>query len=233
MTFNNLSLRDLSFKITQLLKESKQNYFIAEELFHQLMDDLGLRDNMGKRPCLIKQTSLDTSIPTTAEETTPPPSPSRDSHNTLPRYLCMSSNDYEIHTFQSAIYSLVRYAPNHHLALKYLCFFLEQIDPPFRNERSETTVLINIIHVFAQERHSIDIATRALDYIKIGLERDILHFPGYQSHRSQFQDPAAVFYSVSRPILARLKLEFSSDYRSIQQNTTGHVLRYNLRDADC
>lgn len=225
---------DLSKRVTTLLKESKQNYFMAEGAFHELMDVMGMSDHTGKRPCLIKQPSSSNaaaSLSTAEETTTPPPSPPHGP--TLPRYRCMPHREVVIHCFQRAICSLVRHAPNHHLALKYLCFYLEQIDPPLRNERTESTMLINIIHVFAQERQSIEMAHRALDYINIGLERDILHRSQYHPNctpkNAKFQDPASVFYSVSRPVLIRLKLEFSDDYRSIQPNTTGRLLSHYLR----
>lgn len=227
---------DLAKRVTALLKESKQNYFMAEEVFHELMDAMGLSDPMGKRPCLIKQPSSNVVAASTLtggeETTTPPPSPYHE-EGTLPRYSCTPYREVAVNSFQRAICSLVRHAPNHHLALKYLCFYLEQIDPPLRTERIETTMLINIIHVFAQERYSIDMAYRALDYINIGLERDILHFSKYHQNcnprNAKFQDPASVFYSVSRPVLIRLKLEFSDDYRSVQPNTTGRFLRHYLR----
>lgn len=173
-------------------------YSQAEKLFQDLMDKMRLTDNMGN-PARLPD----------------------DNDNNMDRHGYYQNTNhttrFDAAAFQRAICSLVRYAPTRDKALKYLCFFLDQIGPPLRTAKTEITMLINIIYKYAKDVSSPGVAQQALDFIKIGLERDVMNIPAEYDPNDSFQDPANVFFSVSQPILRQLNLRFSQDRRSLVQ----------------
>lgn len=187
--------------------EIQANYSEAEKVFQAMMDRMQLTDNMGN-PARIDVIS---------------------NHG---YYENASIVPRDADAFQRAICSLVRYAPTRDKALKYLCFYLHQIGPPLRTAKTEITMLINIIYMYAQEsRSSLKVAQQALDFIKIGLERDVLNIPPTVDPNDSFQDQASVFYSVSKPILLQLRVRFSQDRRSlVQVSYHNRYMKYRLHD---
>ncbi|KAJ8656222.1 hypothetical protein O0I10_008016 [Lichtheimia ornata] len=173
-------------------------YSQAEKLFQDLMDKLRLTDNMGN-PARVPANNNN----------------NMDANNKGYYQNTTTMNRYDAGAFQRAICSLVRYAPTRDKALQYLCFFLYQIGPPLRTAKTEITMLINIIYMYAKDKELPNVAQQALDFIKIGLERDVMNVPPEHDPNDSFQDPASVFFSVSKPILRQLNLRFSQDRRSI------------------
>lgn len=187
--------------LTHDLSALQATYSQAEKLFQDLMDKMRLTDNMGNPARLPNDNDDNNSMDRNGYY--------QNTNNTMTRS--------DAAAFQRAICSLVRYAPTRDKALKYLCFFLDQIGPPLRTAKTEITMLINIIYMYAKDASSPGVAQQALDFIKIGLERDVMNIPAEHDPNDSFQDPANVFFSVSKPILRQLNLRFSQDRRSLVQ----------------
>ncbi|KAI9498850.1 hypothetical protein BDB00DRAFT_796930 [Zychaea mexicana] len=137
-------------------------------------------------------------------------------------------SDEEIRIFQKATSSLVRYAPNPDVALRFAEFFLVQVAPPLRNEQTELIILVSIMYCYTHARHNkCEYLRKGLDWVRIGLERGLALRRTKVPLRSGFERTSQMFASTAEPILSYHRLTPSADGREMIKQNELFILRCN------
>ncbi|KAI7856623.1 hypothetical protein BDC45DRAFT_503172 [Circinella umbellata] len=120
--------------------------------------------------------------------------------------------EVDVANFQRSIAKIVQQAPNPPKALHYANFLLKEVDPPLRDEKIENTVLIHLIKLYS--RHGGDYLDKGLDFVKIGVERELARTP--KTSRPMHYLPENAFEVTCTPILRYHQMKFSRNGLSLE-----------------